>query len=115
MAEDEKKQQEPQAPVIQAKEVRVNMSEEISYGDYANFVRIQHTAMDFRMDFAKAVPDENMLNMVARLFMSPIHVKMFLKALEDNIMKYEAQFGPIELTPNAQAVPLHGSTSKATH
>lgn len=115
MSDDEKKNQDPQVPPPAPKEVRVNMSDEVRDGNYANFVRIQHTAMDFRLDFAKAVPDENMLNMVARLFMSPIHTKMFLKALEDNIMKYEAQFGTIELTPNAQAVPLHGSSSRATH
>ena len=112
MAEEPKNQEQTHVP---QQEVKIEMSEQVRAGDYANFVRIQHTAMDFRLDFAKAVPDENTLHVVSRMFMSPIHTKMFLKALEDNVKKYEAQFGPIELTPNAMAIPLHGAASKVAH
>ncbi len=95
-------------------EVKVEFEETAKRGEYANFVRIQHTAMDFRFDFARAIPDENSLKVHTRLFMSPIHTKMFLKALEDNIQKYENQFGAIEINV-AEAIPLQTSGTKTTH
>jgi hypothetical protein len=33
----------------------------------------------------------------ARIVMTPAHAKMLLKALEDNIRKFEEQFGPIKI------------------
>lgn len=95
-------------------EVKVEFEKSAKRGEYANFVRIQHTAMDFRFDFARAIPDENSLKVHTRMFMSPIHTKMFLKALEDNIQKYESQFGPIEFNA-AETIPLTTSGSKTTH
>lgn len=95
-------------------EIHVVVEEHAKHGDYSNFVRIQHSAMDFRFDFAKAMVDENTLIVSSRIFMSPIHAKMFYKALEDNIRKYEEQFGAISLN---MAAPIHfpGTASKETH
>jgi hypothetical protein len=96
-------------------DVKVHFTKEARRGEYSNFVRIQHTAMDFRMDFAKAIADEQTLIVHSRIFMSPVHAKMFLRALDDNIRKYEAQFGAIELTPSAGAIPVPGTSSHSTH
>jgi hypothetical protein len=94
-------------------EVTVVIEEHAKHGDYSNFVRIQHSAMDFRFDFAKAIVDENTLIVNSRIFMSPIHAKMFFKALDDNIRKYEEQFGAIALNLAAPInFPGHGSTEK---
>lgn len=95
-------------------EVKVVLEEHAKHGDYSNFVRIQHSALDFRFDFAKAIVDENTLIVNSRIFMSPIHAKMFFKALEDNIRKYEEQFGEIALH---LAAPLNfpGQGSKEKH
>jgi len=97
-----------------AMDVRVEIEESARRGEYCNFVRIQHTAMDFRFDFARAVPDENLLTVHTRLFMSPIHAKMFMKAIEDNILKYERQFGTIELNVS-ENMPVDTTGTKITH
>lgn len=98
----------------EAVDIRVEIEEKAKSGEYCNFVRIQHTAMDFRFDFARAIPDENLLSVHSRIFMSPIHAKMFLKAIEDNIVKYEKQFGTIEI--NMSDTPtFHTSGTKTTH
>ena len=90
------------------------ISEEARLGEYSNFVKIQHSAVDFRMDFAKMVPEENNLYIHTRLFMSPIHAKMFAKALLDNVEKYEKKFGTIQLKIE-KGVPMTGVVSKETH
>jgi hypothetical protein len=83
-------------------------------GEYANYVKIQHTPIDFRFDFAKVMPDENMMFVCSRLFMSPLHAKMFLSALKDNLDKYEKQFGPIEVRGD-KVIPIPGPPSREKH
>jgi hypothetical protein len=95
-------------------ELKTQMSEAARYGEYANFVKIQHSGIDFRFDFAKIVPEENTLYVHTRLFMSPIHAKLFMKALEDNIEKYEKTFGVIQLKIE-KGVPITGLPSKEMH
>lgn len=89
-------------------EVKWEIAPDAKYGDYANFVKIQHSLMDFRFDFAKTISDvdENIVYIHSRLFMSPLHAKLFFNALADNISKYESQFGPINLKQDK-----HGDTT----
>jgi hypothetical protein len=95
-------------------ELKTELSESARYGEYANFVKIQHSGIDFRFDFAKIVPEDNTLYVHTRLFMSPIHAKLFMKALEDNIEKYEKSFGTIQLKIE-KGVPITGLPSKEMH
>jgi len=95
-------------------EMKTEMSEAARYGEYANFVKIQHSGIDFRFDFAKIVPEDNTLFVHTRLFMSPIHAKLFMKALEDNIEKYEKSFGLIQLKIE-KGVPITGLPSTEMH
>lgn len=90
------------------------ISDAARHGEYSNFVKIQHSGVDFRLDFAKVVQDENAVYVHTRVFMSPIHAKMFVKALQDNIEKYEKQFGKIELKFE-KGVPLAGNSSHEVH
>ena len=106
MAKEEKKPE--------GMEIKVEVEENARRGEYSNFVRIQHTAMDFRFDFARALPDENTLLVHTRLFMSPIHAKMFLRAIEDNVSKYEMQFGTIEINVGDPGA-MHVSGSRTAH
>ena len=95
-------------------ELNTELSAAAKYGEYANFVKIQHSGIDFRFDFAKIVPEDNLLYVHTRLFMSPIHAKLFMKALEDNIEKYEKAFGVIQLKIE-HGVPITGLPSKEMH
>ncbi len=65
--------------------------------DYANLARIAHAPMEFVMDFARLLPGDNKASVVARVIMSPIGTKLFLQALTENIARYEATFGAINL------------------
>ena len=64
---------------------------------YVNFVRIAHTASDFVFDFSLLLPGIQKPEVSSRLGMSPIAAKLFLRALADNLSRYETNFGEIAL------------------
>jgi len=64
---------------------------------YVNFVRISHTASEFVFDFSLLLPGVKNPSVDSRLVMSPTAVKLFLRAMSENLSRYESQFGEITL------------------
>lgn len=64
---------------------------------YVNFVRIAHTGSEFVLDFSLLLPGVQKPQVDSRLVMSPTAVKLFINALTENIQRYEAKFGEIQL------------------
>ena len=64
---------------------------------YSNLVRISHSPAELVFDFARMLPDQPSTRVLARLLMSPIGAKLFLRALGENLSRYEAAFGQINL------------------
>ncbi len=64
---------------------------------YGNLARIAHAPMEFVMDFARFLPGDTKASVVARILMSPIGTKLFLQALTENVTRYEATFGTINV------------------
>jgi len=95
-------------------EIRVTLTENARKGEYSNFVKIQHSAVDFRFDFSQMIADEGEAIVHTRIFMSPVHAKLFMKAIADNVDKYEKQFGDIQLKMD-KGIPITGSVSHETH
>ncbi len=71
--------------------------------NYVNFVRISHTASEFVMDFSLLLPGVEKPSVDSRLVMSPTAIKLFLRALTDNLNRYETKFGEISL-PGKQSL-----------
>jgi len=67
---------------------------------YVNFVRISHTASEFVLDFSLLLPGVEKPKVDSRLVMSPIAAKLFLRAMTENLSRYEAKFGEINLPGN---------------
>jgi hypothetical protein len=65
---------------------------------YVNFVRISHTASEFVMDFSLLLPGVEKPQVDSRLVMSPTAIKLFLRAMAENIKRYESKFGEISLS-----------------
>ena len=95
-------------------ELTTEISESARAGEYSNFVKIQHSAIDFRLDFAKIIPEDGVANIHTRMFMSPIHAKMFARAMIDNVEKYEKKFGVIQLKIE-KGIPVTNVVSQETH
>jgi hypothetical protein len=70
---------------------------------YANLVRIAHTPSELMFDFGRFLPGDRMASVVARVLMSPLGAKLFLNALSENLAKYEAAYGEIEI-PQKQSL-----------
>ena len=64
---------------------------------YANFVRIAHTASEFIYDFSLLLPGITKPEVCSRLVMSPTAAKLFLRALAENLKRYETTFGVISV------------------
>lgn len=62
---------------------------------YANLARIAHSPADFVIDFAQLLPGEGKASVRARVLMSPLSAKLLLRALTENIARYEANLGEI--------------------
>jgi hypothetical protein len=64
---------------------------------YANFAMITHSPSEIIIDFARVLPNTPKSKVHARIVTTPMHAKLLLRALSDNLEKYEAQFGEIKL------------------
>ena len=79
-------------------DVKIKAEEKELYGVYSTLAQINHTAEEFTFNFLYVVPNSPVGKLMSSVILSPAHAKRFLKALDDNIQKYEKQFGPIRGT-----------------
>jgi hypothetical protein len=63
---------------------------------YANFVMITHSPSEIVFDFARIMPNVPKAKIHARIVMTPMNAKLLLRALTENLEKFEAQFGEIK-------------------
>ena len=77
----------------------MDLKPEIASGVYSNFVLISHSPSDFVLDFARILPGMTKPDLDSRIIMAPEHSKWLLLALQENIFKYDQEFGKIQL-PN---------------
>jgi len=68
---------------------------------YANLARISHSPADIVIDFAHILPGETIANIRSRVVMTPLSAKLLLRALNENIARYEAAFGEIAVPSNS--------------
>jgi len=68
---------------------------------YVNLARIAHSPSDIVIDFAHLLPGETRAKIRSRVVMTPLSAKLLLKALAENIARYEAAFGEINVPSNS--------------
>ena len=71
---------------------------------YANLALITHTASEVIIDFARVLPNTPKAKVYARIINTPMHAKLLLRALSENLEKYEAQFGEVKLPDEGDAL-----------
>lgn len=87
-------------------EIRIELTPEMASGKYANLAMITHSVNEFFMDFISVVPNAPQARVQSRIIMTPENAKTLLMALQDNVRKYEANFGTI--TPKGQGQAENG-------
>ena len=88
----------------------LEMTPEVAQGSYSNLAIITHSHCEFVVDFARMLPGMPKAKIHNRIVMNPENAKRLLLALQDNINKFESQFGPIEFASKGPA--LHVPTPK---
>lgn len=82
-------------------QLNIELNEEVAQGTYSNLAIISHSSAEFVMDFIRVLPGLPKAQVKSRILMAPEHAKRLMLALQDNIMKYEMQFGKIRNTEGA--------------
>lgn len=97
-------------------QLNIELTEEIAEGIYSNLAIITHSPSEFALDFIKVMPGVPKAKVKARIILTPQHAKRLMKALKDNIGKFEAVNGNIKDTDvPSGALPLSfgGPTAQA--
>ena len=102
-----------QAPP-QPNQLNIEISEELSEGTYANLVIITHSHAEFIVDFVNVMPGTPKSKVKSRIILTPTHAKRFMKAMIENVKKFENVNGTIQ-DIEAVELPLNfgGPTAQA--
>jgi len=98
----------------QPNQLNIEISEEIAEGVYANLAIITHSHAEFVVDFVNVMPGTPKSKVKSRIILTPQHTKRFMKAMQDNIAKFESVNGPIKDLDEMQLpVNFGGPTAQA--
>lgn len=89
-------------------QLNIELGDDVAEGIYSNLVIIAHSNAEFVLDFVRILPGVPKARVKSRILMTPQHAKRLLMALDDNLQKYEAQFGDIELKEPLSHLPNLG-------
>jgi hypothetical protein len=77
-------------------QLNIEISEEVAEGQYANLVIITHSHAEFVLDFVNVMPGTPKSKVKSRIILTPQHAKRFMKALTENVSRFEAANGKIQ-------------------
>jgi hypothetical protein len=94
--------------------INIELPEEVAEGTYSNLAIITHSNSEFIVDFIRIMPGVPKAKVKSRIVLTPQHAKRLLKALKDNMNKFESVHGKVEET-EVNAIPMNfgGPTAKA--
>jgi hypothetical protein len=95
-----------EAPKQQQAQIKADEKELL--GQYSNLVVVHHNAEEFTLNFIYMFPTVAQGKLVASLILNPRHAKRLLLALQENVARYEAQFGTLPEGPGPGSEPKIG-------
>ena len=75
--------------------INIELDPETAQGIYSNLAIINHSGSEFVVDFVTIMPGAPKAKVRSRIVLTPQHAKRFLKALNDNVQRFEAAHGEI--------------------
>lgn len=91
----------------QENQINIELSEEIAEGEFANLAMIAHSSSEFVIDFIRLMPGFPKAKVKARIVITPEHAKRLLSALNENIERYESNFGTIKHSQEIPTFPMN--------
>lgn len=100
-------------------QISIELKDDVAQGVYSNLAIITHSASEFVADFIAIMPGMPKAQVKSRVILTPEHAKRLMRALKDNIEKFEAVHGKIKDVepsgPSGSPPPIHfgGPTAQA--
>jgi hypothetical protein len=94
----------------ESQELSIELTEDVAEGTYSNLAIITHSSTEFVVDFVRIMPGVPKAKVKSRIILTPEHATRLLGALQDNVTRFEAQYGAI--AANEQAIPLNFGVPK---
>lgn len=91
----------------------IELSEEIAEGIYSNLAIITHSQSEFVLDFIKIMPGVPKARVKSRILLTPQHAKRLVKALAENLAKFEQTNGKIKDIDTPFPMNFGGPTAQA--
>lgn len=88
MAEDNNQKKQGQ--------INIELDDKVAEGIYSNLAIINHSVSEFVVDFISIMPGTPKSKVKARVILTPQHAKRFLKALGENVHRFEKSHGEIK-------------------
>ena len=94
-------------------QINIELDEQTADGIYANLAIINHSVSEFVVDFVSIMPGRPKAKVKSRIILTPQHAKKFLKALSENVSRFEKANGTIK-DYDQPPIPLNfGPTGEA--
>ena len=96
-------------------QISIELTEDIASGIYSNLAIITHSNAEFVCDFVQMLPGMPKAQVKSRVIMTPQNAKRLMRALIDNVQKYEQQMGVIneEDAPGTPTMKFGPPTTQA--
>lgn len=95
-------------------QLNIELSEEMAEGVYSNLAIITHSTAEFVLDFINLMPNSPKAKVKSRVILAPQHAKRLMKALMENVSKFEQTHGQIkDLEQVALPMQFGGPTGQA--
>lgn len=94
-------------------QINIELDEKTAEGIYSNLAIINHSASEFVLDYVCIMPGTPKAKVKSRIILTPQHAKRLLKAMGENIHRYELAHGEIK-DSDQPPIPLNfGPTGQA--
>jgi hypothetical protein len=80
-----------------AMQLQIEIDPATANGAFVNMAMVNHTDTEFTLDLIYVQPQAPKATVRARAITTPRHMKRLLHAIQENLARYEARFGPIDV------------------
>ena len=87
-------------------QLQIQLDDDTANGRYINMALVNHTETEFTLDLIYVQPQQPRAKVLYRAITNPKHMKRLMFAMQDNVAKFEAKFGTIELAEPG-GMPIH--------
>ena len=77
-------------------QINIELDDKTAEGTYANLAIINHSVSEFIVDFVSVMPGQPKAKVKSRIILTPQHAKRLVKALAENVKRFEKNHGEIK-------------------